>query len=381
MKTMRLNTHSARPLFLPSGASAGRVAKGLGLLFTVAAICFNSSYMASGQYAAGTVIPPGYVQLEGDVITTEADAAVLLGTATSRGAYFAFAPSRLWPNRIVPFEFDSNVSAQQQTVFLAAMAMWTNSFPGVATITFQPRNGEAGYVHLMMIAESDAGGSTDYVGYSGGRVTIEINTNSLTTGVIAHELGHALGLWHEQSRDDRDAYVAIVWDNIASGESDQFSKKTPESTFGSYDYGSIMHYKWRAFSKCTNAVDCTDTGCITIQVALPYAAQQCKIGQRIQPSPMDKRAMAFRYAPPDWRFLYSKSGSASLGTLDQPYITLSQATDGIPASGTLWLGPGAYLAAGQTISKPMTLRAALPDLQLQADGSLGPSPAGYATLR
>lgn len=53
------------------------------------------------------------------------------------------------------------------------------------------------------------------VGMSGLRQMVSLNFEVCATyGTIVHELLHVLGLWHEQSRADRDRYVRVVWNNV-----------------------------------------------------------------------------------------------------------------------------------------------------------------------
>jgi hypothetical protein len=39
--------------------------------------------------------------------------------------------------------------------------------------------------------------------------------DAVMLGRAMHELLHALGIFHEQSRNDRDRFVKIVWDNVS----------------------------------------------------------------------------------------------------------------------------------------------------------------------
>lgn len=61
-----------------------------------------------------------------------------------------------------------------------------------------------------------------FLGQTGGSQTLSLQTpGCMWSGVAAHELMHALGFVHEQSRSDRDHYVSIVWKNIMPGQDEQ----------------------------------------------------------------------------------------------------------------------------------------------------------------
>ncbi len=81
---------------------------------------------------------------------------------------------------------------------------------------------------------------------------MSLSPGCVNLAIAVHEIGHAVGFYHEQSRHDRDQYVSVISNNIRDGKAGIFAKfKTGQkNTLGyGYDYASIMHYRSGAFAK------------------------------------------------------------------------------------------------------------------------------------
>ena len=96
---------------------------------------------------------------------------------------------------------------------------------------------------------SDMSGSCEaIVGMQGGTQPIG-GAGNCTVGTILHEMGHAIGLYHEQSRTDRNSYVTYREGQVDKPQHGNFDILPTLANSGLYNYASIMEYSPFLFSR------------------------------------------------------------------------------------------------------------------------------------
>lgn len=343
-----------------TGVFAGALSLGAALLLSPLARVAAAAPDPFAPRDSASSIPPGFHLVEGDILEPVGAPRQALSAST---VYLA----QLWPGGVVPYEFDENVSPQNQSYALAAMAQWQAIGDGT-NVSFVPRSGQADFLHIQNSTVNNSA-----VGMQTGGQIVNIASWS-SVFIVAHELGHALGYYHEQSRFDRDSYVVIHPENIcqnccrdANGNAvpcnSNFDVRPDMGReWGPYDFDSVMHYAKCAFS--IGGSSC-GAGQETITMRSGYEAWQDLIGQTTHLSKLDRMVMSFLYQSPDWRFVDPPRAIFTfLGTFLWPYPTWSMGIAGTPSGGTLWVTPGTYAAVG-TYAAPMTIQAPLGGVTLQ----------------
>eukprot|EP01061_Rhynchopus_euleeides_P032618 TRINITY_DN5426_c0_g1_i1.p1 TRINITY_DN5426_c0_g1~~TRINITY_DN5426_c0_g1_i1.p1 ORF type:complete len:386 (+),score=114.84 TRINITY_DN5426_c0_g1_i1:115-1158(+) len=163
-------------------------------------------------------------------------------TGTRRsGAILGASPltssSQLFPRgETVHYVIDSSLGYSDSRV-AAAVRHWE----GRTCFRFQQCRSDSGCPRPYLRFVSGKGCSSP-VGQTRYRVNQITLGRGCGTGAAIHEVGHSLGLSHEQSRKDRDSFVRVDFSQVQRGMENNFEKNSAGHDLGEYDYGSIMHY-------------------------------------------------------------------------------------------------------------------------------------------
>jgi hypothetical protein len=242
-----------------------------------------------------------------------------------------------WPGAVVHYAFDSSFDATDQSTAIAAMKAWEDVVPG---LSFVARTSQSDYITFV----KDASSCSSSVGRQGGAQSIKLTSSCLGSYAVHHEIGHALGVFHQHTRKDRDDFVSVVWANIqgcpstatqyshcgatacASNLADcgctaathdngscykahNFRTNSSRSNIGEYDYDSVMHYPVWGFRK--SGAGNTLEVLLTDDSGTPFA-----IGQRNHLSAGDIAAMRAMYPTLSiTRSIFSGKGSQSICAL------------------------------------------------------------------
>lgn len=149
--------------------------------------------------------------------------------------------ANLWPRGASGvFEVPFTVSADPNGRVPGVVSTFNSTFAGL--IQFVPRTTQADYVDFTLNLPDSAPACTSFIGRVGGRQVLN-GPPACSAGTLLHEMGHAVGLLHEQSRPDRDQYVVFQPDNVAKNARSQSSLASfNRKAVGPYDFASIMHY-------------------------------------------------------------------------------------------------------------------------------------------
>uniref|UniRef100_H2ULD9 Metalloendopeptidase n=1 Tax=Takifugu rubripes TaxID=31033 RepID=H2ULD9_TAKRU len=154
-----------------------------------------------------------------------------------------------WPKRgryvYIPIVISSSYSSRERSTIIGAM----NIFNRYTCVRFFQRRWWH-FFYRDYIYFTSRNGCWSYIGRQGGRQYISLQRpGCVSSGVAHHEILHALGFHHEQSRSDRDRFVTINYANIQPGRQSNFRKVQTNNLGTSYNYRSVMHYRKTSFSR------------------------------------------------------------------------------------------------------------------------------------
>ncbi|XP_041349095.1 zinc metalloproteinase dpy-31-like [Gigantopelta aegis] len=164
-----------------------------------------------------------------------------------RGVILA-SKSRKWSSNIIPVVISHTYKEKQKLNILEALRQWENA----TCLRFNIVPAYEGPHIIFNITHPAKCQSSIGMRNSKKGQLIPIGPGCMRVGTILHEVGHALGLFHEQERPDRNRYVNVLYENVyknARGNYNKMSWKKVKTVGTPFDYSSLMLYREHQFSR------------------------------------------------------------------------------------------------------------------------------------
>jgi len=194
---------------------------------------------------------------------------VSCGKCSREGAWLSCYPGSCGPGSpwkkegdivVVDYYFSGIAESDtRRNAFRQAAKMWEDK-TCINFVEGQQKPANRGCIKVTVTNEGSCSANVGYPG-DGGEGTINLGwcKDSRHIGSIAHEIGHAIGMYHEQNRPDgpkayrtpagtKGPYLNVFWGNIASNWVSQYTPRdnsyigSVTAGYAEYDYSAIMHY-------------------------------------------------------------------------------------------------------------------------------------------